>query len=150
MNVFISYSDKDLKVAEKLASLLSEARMNVWLDRNEILLGDNWSLEQGKALQRSDAMVVLVSPDSVASETVRREVAYALSSPKFEGRVVPVVVRPTTDIPWLLRTMQMIHPQGAHGQAVKRMAEEIVDALAGPKNDKSVRTVLGEPKTVQR
>jgi hypothetical protein len=41
------------------------------------------------------------------------------------------VVRPTEGIPWILQEFPMVHARGAHRQAVKRMAEEIVASLAG-------------------
>jgi|SRR5579859_5671367 len=131
MKIFISHSDKDSKLAEALSSELSRPGVNVWLAEKEVLPGDNWSLEVGKALQRADAMVVLLSPAAVESENVRREIAYALSSPKFEGRVVPVVVKPTEDIPWFLRELPMVHSRGAHGRSVKKLAEKIAETLQG-------------------
>src|SRR2546426_6577819 len=108
MQVFISYSLKDQAIAKELSSGLSAEGVRVWLAAEEVLPGENLPLEIGKALRRSDALVVLLSPDSVESRGVRSEIAYALSSPKFEGRVVPVIVKPTKDIPWFLQTFPML------------------------------------------
>jgi hypothetical protein len=115
------------------------------------LPGENLPLEVGKALQRSDAIVVLLSPDAVESQAVRSEIAYALASPKFEGRVIPVIVKPTKAIPWFLQTLPMIRSRGTRGPSVKRLAEKIADALLeSTKDERVVERVLGEPKTTHR
>jgi hypothetical protein len=50
----------------------------------------------------------------VRSETQRREIEYALGDPKFQGRVYPVQIRPTHNIPWILRTFNLLDAkQGA-------------------------------------
>jgi hypothetical protein len=129
MHVFLSYSHKDQGIAKKISIQLSSLGIDAWTADDNILPGENWSLAVGKALQRSDAMVVLLSPDAVDSQSVRNDVSFALSSPKFEGRVVPVIVRPTKDIPWFLETLKPISVRGSHRDSIKRMTEEIVDSL---------------------
>ena len=47
-------------------------------------------------------MVVLLSPDSAASEGQRREIDFALVSDQYAGRVIPVFIRPTKNFPWIL------------------------------------------------
>src|ERR1043166_6640866 len=106
--IFISYAHKDQKIAKELTSMLAAGGMKVWLADEQVLPRDNVSLEVGKALEQSDAMVVLLSPDAVASQNVRREIAYALSSPKFEQRLVPVMVKATKNIPWFLENLAPI------------------------------------------
>src|SRR5439155_4443605 len=147
MQVFISHSQKDQKLAKELSSRLSAAGVKVWLAEERVLPGENLPLEVGKALQRSDAMVVLLSPDAVESANVRSEISYALASPKFEGRVIPVIVKPTKAIPWFLQTLPMIRSRGTRGTSIKRLAQKIVDALLeSTKEERLVECVLGEPK----
>lgn len=151
MQIFISHSQKDQKFAKELSSRLSTAGVTAWLAEERVLPGENLPLEIGKALQRSDAMVVLLSPDAVESPNVRSEIAYALSSPKFEGRVVSVIVKPTKAIPWFLQTLPIIRSRGSRGPSVKRLAEKIVDALADSTSGESIlERVLGEPKIAHR
>src|SRR5437660_5773375 len=147
MQVFVSHSQKDRKLAKELSARLSAAGVNVWLTEERVLPGENLPLEVGKALQRSDAMVVLLSPDAVDSRDVRSEIAYALSSPKFEGRVIPVIVKPTKAIPWFLQTLPMIRSRGTRGPSVKRLAEKIVELLIG---ERVAERILGESKVAHR
>ena len=103
MQVFLSYSDADRDFARELASQLSKRGCEVWDPSDQLFPGDNWPLKTGEALKESKAMVVLLSPDSMKSEWVRGEIQYALGNRNYEGRVFSVLVRPTADIPWILR-----------------------------------------------
>jgi hypothetical protein len=125
VKVFISYSGADEKWADRLRSALAKHDIDVWDPALQIAPGENWGLKYGKALENSDAVVVLLSPDSVKSDWVRHEIQYALSSPQFRDRLVPVLVRPTDDIPWILRKMKVIRAT----QDVAETAERIVKAL---------------------
>jgi len=44
-------------------------------------------------------MIVLLSPEAVQSPNVIHEIGLALGSEKYKGRVLPVLLRPTENIP---------------------------------------------------
>ena len=125
-NVFLSYAQSDAKWARELASLLKSRGLSVWNDA-EIAPGQNWWKETGKALSNADAMVVLLSPDAVKSNNVQREIDFALSQPRFKNRLIPVVMRPTRDIPWILEELQMIvaTPRGRPA-AYRQVAQQLL------------------------
>ena len=125
MKVFISYSGPDEKWADRLRSALIKRDVEVWDPASQIAPGENWGLKYGKALENSDAVVVLISPDSVKSDWVRHEIQYALSSPQFRDRLIPVVVRPTDEIPWILRKLKVIRAP----QNVDETARRIINTL---------------------
>ncbi len=106
--VFISYAHADQAAAQRVARQLGAAGLDVWFDRDKLQPGDNWALALGRAIADSDALVVLLSPDALASEWVQREIEYALTEQRYKNRVVPVVVRPTRNVPWILRNFQML------------------------------------------
>ena len=108
MKVFISYSEADEKWARLLRSRLAEEGFEVWNSASDIAPGDNWLLKSGRALQAADAMIVLLSPDSAKSDWVRSEIEYALSWPQFRGRVIPVLIKPTEGVPWILHKLHFI------------------------------------------
>jgi hypothetical protein len=97
MQIFLSYSQADRTFAKALTSQLERRGFSVWSSGEDVLPGDNVWLRTGEALKRSKAMVVLVSPDSMRSESVRREIEFALGDPNYEGRLFPVRVRETPD-----------------------------------------------------
>jgi hypothetical protein len=121
MKVFISYSEADEKWVRSLRSHLSEEGFEVWNSASDIAPGDNWLLKSGRALQAADAMIVLLSPDSVKSDWVRSEIEYALSSPQFRGRVIPLLIKPTDDIPWILRKLHFIRASKDVDETVNRV-----------------------------
>jgi hypothetical protein len=125
MQVFLSYSNADEDFAKALSTQLTKRGLSVWTSDYEVLPGDNVWLRIGEALKNSKAMVVLVSPDSMRSEYVRHEIEYALGDPNYEGRVFPVEVRPTPDIPWILRRFKTFDGR----QSAAKVSESIAHAL---------------------
>jgi hypothetical protein len=125
MQIFLSYARSDEEFAKALSSQLAKRGFSVWSPDEEVLPGDNVWLRVGEALKRSKAMVVLVSPESMRSDHVRREIEYALGDPNYERRVFPVRVRATNDIPWILRKLKILDAK----QSVVKVSESIANAL---------------------
>lgn len=126
--VFISYARADEDFAKALSSQLAKQGLSVWNPDDEILTGDNFWLQMGEALRKSRAMVVLVSPESMRSKNVRHEIEYALGDPNYEGRVFPVQVRPTQNIPWILHRFKSFDAR----QSAAKIGELIANALRQP------------------
>jgi len=124
--IFLSYVMKDKELARELAAKISKQEFEVWSSDQAVLLGDNISLETARALEQSRAMVVLLSPDAVKSKQVLSEVDFALGSQNYRGRVIPVMLRPTEDIPWILRKFQIIRST----QDLDEVVREIIKALS--------------------
>jgi hypothetical protein len=125
MKVFISYAAQDRELAKDLASRLSEADFSVWYADEHALPGDNLPLKTGEALAEADAMIVLVSPEAARSEGVRQEINYALASPKYAGRLLPVIVRETEDIPWILRKFTHVRAGKNRAEVSRRIIEQL-------------------------
>src|SRR5687768_14700628 len=88
--IFISYSRKDLKFVEGLASDLKKAGFEVWYDFLRLRGGERWRIEIQKALKASQCVITVLSPDSVASEWVEREFLFASS---LKRRIIPLLLR---------------------------------------------------------
>ncbi|MFH0980739.1 MAG: toll/interleukin-1 receptor domain-containing protein [Planctomycetota bacterium] len=125
MKVFISYAPQDKKLAEYLSQRLSKKGFEVWRPEEQILPGENWALKYGQALEDSDAMIVLVSPEALRSRGVREEIQYALSSMQYADRVIPVVVRPTRKMPWFLRKLPLL----SVGKSRTRLSQSLLKHL---------------------
>src|SRR5438093_13693244 len=95
-------------VARELAKRLRNEGLDVWESDADILPGDNPAREMADALATADVLLVLVSPDSVKSQWVRREIDYALGSKRLQNRLLPVVVRSTDDVPWILQKFELV------------------------------------------
>ncbi|MCB9460444.1 MAG: TIR domain-containing protein [Anaerolineaceae bacterium] len=103
-SIFISYSRVDQEFAVDLASELTDAGADVWLDLEDIAAGVNWSQAIQQGLDECDALLILLSPESMASENVRDEWQYA----KDQGTVlIPILWRPT-NVHFQLHRLQYI------------------------------------------
>jgi hypothetical protein len=123
VRVFISHSDEDRLLANQIATRLKRAGNHVWFDESEIDAGDNVLLKIGEALDSSDAMVVIVSPAAGNSRVVREEVSYAIASEKFRNRLIPVIVKPTSKMPWILKKLNP--EKGDPAEVSKRIIQRL-------------------------
>lgn len=88
-HVFISYSRTDRAYVDKLAARLAEVGVPVWYDF-KISAGQRFGTEIQRQIDTCAALVVVLSPESVASEWVAQEIAYA----RYRGRpVLPLMLR---------------------------------------------------------
>ena len=129
MKIVLSYADSDSVLARALADRLAGAGLRVWFDAREIVPGDNWGAEVQRGLEDADALVVLLSPAAMRSRWVQRDIQYALGTPRFAGRLVPVQVRRTPSVPW----MKAVHVIRA-GRNLDDVARRIVNALEPSEN----------------
>jgi hypothetical protein len=103
-NIFISYSRKDQSFASRLATSLCLLGADVWIDLEDIPAGVKWSTAIQEGLNRCDVMIIVLSPDSMASTNVEDEWQYFLDRRK---PIVPVLLRPT-QIHFQLNRLQYI------------------------------------------
>jgi pyrimidine deaminase RibD-like protein len=102
-SAFISYSSQDNAFAERLASDLKARKLGVWFDKWEICVGDSLMQKIGQGIRENDYLIVVLSPDSVASEWVKKELAEAMQREIAEKRVVvlPILYRQCQRPPFL-------------------------------------------------
>ena len=91
---FVSYARADLGFVQTLTDALSRSDHKVAWDQDEdratVRPAARWWAEITAAIQASDKFVFVISPASVASQTCRRELSYAVSLHK---QVIPVMRR---------------------------------------------------------
>ncbi|MCK6576615.1 MAG: TIR domain-containing protein [Anaerolineae bacterium] len=124
--IFISYSRRDSLFAEQIVRFLREAGLVVWWDQ-DITAGRSWQDAIQEELDFSKAMIVIVSPDSMASTYVRSEYGGFLASGKT---VIPVMVSDTPQMPPELRARQWIDMRGGvTDQGIERLQAALQAAL---------------------
>jgi hypothetical protein len=129
LKVFLSYASSEKDLAKDLASRLTAEGFEVWLFDREVLFGENYAQKVGKALAQSRAMVVFVSPEAVQSRSVTHEIGFAIGSLNYEHRLIPVVVRPTPDIPWVLKKMETVTVGDDWDKACRRICDLLQNAV---------------------
>lgn len=132
MNIFISHAQADEALARKLADALRENGHEVW-DNRQLLPGESWAGKTAEALQNSDAMVVLLTPEGLQSANVQLEIGYALGKSEYEGRLVPVVVErgemvAARNIPWVLQRLQVVHLHELNPEGIAQIVQALRNA----------------------
>ena len=102
--IFVSHSNRDTEFARQLAQALNGAGISVWLDVADIPQGMKWSTAIQQGLNECEAMIVIISPDSMASVNVEDEWQYYLDKKK---KVFPVRWKPA-DVHFQLSRIQYI------------------------------------------
>jgi hypothetical protein len=92
VHVFLSYSRRDAAFVGRLADDLAIRGIDPWLDTDDLPVDDEdrWRRAVVKGIRGSDAVVLVLSPDSVRSTAVERELTIAS---ELTRRIIPIVHR---------------------------------------------------------
>jgi hypothetical protein len=107
---FISHSSLDQPFAALLTELLQRHGVPFWLSQRHLIGAQQWHDEIGAALKRCDWFVVILSPNSVASKWVKRELLFALDDDRYDGKIIPLLYQPCEyrDLSWALSLLQIV------------------------------------------
>lgn len=132
MKVFLSHAHSDAALAQQISNALAENGLEVWDSEQDLFPGDNWAGEVARALEESEAMVVLLTPEAMNSPHVRHEISYALGAKNYSNRLFPVVVGlaedfPVRSVPWIVRELPWVELEDTDVDATK--VTPIADAI---------------------
>ena len=88
--VFISYSRRDINFVKQLVKRLETARIDNWLDQDDIEPAADWRERIQTGIERADNFIFVISPASVQSNECRQELEAALRNGK---RLIPIVYK---------------------------------------------------------
>lgn len=81
LQVFLCHSSSDKPMVEKFYSLFINDRVDAWLDKKNLIPGQDWKLEIQRAVKNSDVVVVFLSSSSITKEGfVQKEIRIALDT----------------------------------------------------------------------
>lgn len=108
--VFVSHSHEDQAFTERLVGVLHRHQIPVWYSDTDIQGAEQWHDEIGRALERCDWFILVLSPDAVRSRWVKREFLYTLGHDRFEGHIAPLLHRACVpdQLSWTLPQIQSI------------------------------------------
>ena len=98
-DIFFSYSRKDRKKVDWIARQLKAGGFQIWIDRHDIPGGVEWSDSITKAIKNAESFILILSPDSIESAEVKRELNTAIQN---RIRIIPVILHPI-DLKWLIK-----------------------------------------------
>ena len=119
MRLFISYAHVDKAIVKDwVVSKLVAGGHDVWFD-DRLVAGQDWKQQLSDEIERSDALVYCMTPESVASDWCQWELARAVDLGK---PVIPVLMQARTQLPDQLKKLQYVNfSDGPTGDAVARL-----------------------------
>lgn len=107
-HVFVSYSRRDKMRVDIIVEALTTSGIHVWIDRSDIKAGKTWRPQIVEAIDTCEAFILMLSPTSVLSDNVRKEIDLAQDSNRT---IVPVMLETVTlsrEIRYQLAGLQFI------------------------------------------
>lgn len=74
MKIFLSHTSSDKPAVRHVGAYLEEKGFSVWLDEWEMTPGDSLINKISEGIESSDKLVVFLSPESISSEWVEKEI----------------------------------------------------------------------------
>ena len=107
-DVFLSYSEKDRALMDRLRQALMREGLTTWINRTDIQVGGDFAAAINQGIEEASRMVYLMSPDSLASKYCRQELDYAR---QLNKQIIPLKMRPLDldQVPDDLRSLQFIN-----------------------------------------
>lgn len=95
-HIFISHASKDDNFVKDLRQALEDLGLSVWVDSRELIAGNKLAPEIDQAIEQARQVIVVLSPNTVNSPWVRKEIKKALEveqTRKDDGyRVIPLLL----------------------------------------------------------
>lgn len=128
LDVFISYSRQDAKIAEGFRNLLQSAGLSAFLDTASLAPGAQWSQELRTKLNEANVILVLASEAAIRSPMVHQEFGAAIAHCKT---VIPIVWKlDPASLPGWMSEYQALELRGGDPIKIKSEIRELVEKLA--------------------
>lgn len=124
MRVYLSYNHSDADFAAAVRESLIAGGIDVWNPETKLTPGSNWLKETGRALERADAIVFILSKRALRSPFLQKEIDYALTTKRFANRVYSVATDDAR-VPWILRDLGVIEANGSPKLTALRLRREL-------------------------
>ncbi|MEH6762988.1 MAG: toll/interleukin-1 receptor domain-containing protein [Aequorivita antarctica] len=132
--IFISYSRRDTEYVKSLVEALRKQGFEVWFDKN-IRTGTDWDDTIESELKKADAIVLILSKTSVASENVKDEISYAIG---LDKTVNPIKIE-ECDVPMRLARKQFVDfTVMGHEAGFERLVNDLKHTLKLAEENKTV------------
>jgi len=127
-HVFLSYSRVDISIMHRVRDDLQSAGLKVWTDEGIQPGTTSWKEAIEAAIQDTEMLVVLMSPDSNNSMWVQREIDYADVQ---DVEVLPLLVRgePRESVPFALAGAQFIDIRTAYKDGIQLLISRCYEQI---------------------
>lgn len=148
LNIFMCHASDDKPVVRQLYQRLQYAGFNPWLDEEDLLPGQDWQKEIGKAVRAADVVLVCLSMKSVTkSGYVQKEIRIALDvadqMPPGKIFLIPVKLE-DCPVPERFSNVQWVDlgTPGAHDRLFKALRAVAIETHEVTQTLQSERSLL--------
>lgn len=149
--VFLSYASEDVEAAERIANALSDAGIEVWFDKSELMGGDAWDQKIRRQIKECTLFVPIISANTQARSEGYFRLEWKLAADRTHLMaddhpfLFPVVVDETTDgearVPDRFRERQWMRLDQTPPEAIARRMAAV---LSGDNTVTSATTPSGD------
>jgi hypothetical protein len=129
MNVFVSHSQQDRAMAERIEKKLSSKGVLSFFDQNKISIGDSLLKAITTAVENAQVFIPIISRNSSPNGWMNQEMSLALSKLyKHEPvRIIPVIIDRQAHIPLLISDLKYVDLSDP--STVENNLEKLADAV---------------------
>ncbi|NEO15626.1 MULTISPECIES: TIR domain-containing protein [unclassified Moorena] len=105
--VFISYSDKDQEIKDKIAKTMMREGITIWKLETDIKTGIDFQAAINQGIEEADNLIYLISTNSIQSKYCQQELEHAFEHNK---RIIFILIEDTDidQIPPKIRSLQFL------------------------------------------
>src|SRR6266508_2538164 len=128
--VFTSYSRRDKETVDQIVGVIENTGIDVWIDREAIKSGNMWRVQIVEAIDTCAAFLLVLSPNSAASDNVRKEIDLAEGSGRTIFAIMLQPMKLPAEIRYQLAGLQFIDVQKlGFEEAVARLIEDLKEHI---------------------
>lgn len=147
--VFLCHAHADRDAVRKLYTRLSKDGVDVWLDKEKLMPGQNWETEIRKAVRGADVVMVCLSKQFNQAGFRQKEVKLALdvarSKPEGENFILPVRIEEAESLPSLEKWHWVdLFESGGYKKVIHALqaSAELIGVTVTPQKKHTPRLVL--------
>lgn len=132
--IFLSYARPDAQAVDRIARDLRSQGVEVWMDRQDLVAGDEWLPQIETAISRAEFMLVFISKSSLRSRWVKREYEAAFESQAKAGgtRLIPVLLE-QVQLPSFLTEIQYVDFTQSYFEGMQLLLRALEVVPIGPR-----------------
>lgn len=145
-SIFLSHTHSDKPFVRRLASDLRRAGVRIWLDEAELKIGDSLIEKIREGIDEMEYVGAVLSPSSVKSAWVQRELDVAMNQ-EIQGKrvkVLPILLK-DCDLPGFLvgKLYADFREPGSYESSLSLLLRKLgVDTAPAPNNPRALFTTL--------
>lgn len=123
--LFLSHASKDRAFVLSLTRILKQNKLRFWYSAIDIRGARQWHDEIGRALEECNWFLVVLTPDALRSQWVKRELLFALDEDRYHERIIPLLYKRCkySRLSWTLPGFQLVDFTASFDDGCKHLLE---------------------------